>query len=141
MLQQRFEINLIKTLPKFLFSWISLVDYVIHNQLVYKKATQKGFYATICRVISSYLRDRTQFVSPSDDISPLGQISQIVPQGYVLGLLLVTLYINDLPNQIRIAKCHLYADDRVWIVTGLNEPLTWSFYRSTNHGLSLNSST
>ncbi len=34
-----------------------------------------------------------------------------IPQGSILGLLLFIMYINDLPNYLKICKAVLYADD------------------------------
>ncbi len=36
-----------------------------------------------------------------------------VPQGSIVGLILFTIYINDLCQNITKAKCHFYADDTV----------------------------
>ncbi len=43
--------------------------------------------------------------------SSIRSLSKGVPQGSVLGPILFSLYINNLCDNIRNAKYHLYADD------------------------------
>lgn len=62
--------------------------------------------------ISSFLRQRTQFVSFNKVSSSIVPVSSGVPQGLVLGPLLFLLYINDLHIHIK-SKIRHYADDSV----------------------------
>ena len=59
----------------------------------------------------SYLTDRLQFVSILGFDSKKQSIKHGVPQGSVLGTLLVLIYINDLHNAIKHSETFLFADD------------------------------
>ena len=58
----------------------------------------------------SYLSNRQQCASADVRTSSLSTLMYGIPQGSVLGLILFSLYINDLPLYIK-ALCELFADD------------------------------
>ena len=60
---------------------------------------------------SSYLSNRSQFVSLGHVESSAQQIICGVPQGSVFGLLLFFLYVNDLHKCSSELDFHLFADD------------------------------
>ena len=44
-------------------------------------------------------------------LSEWGEVSVGVPQGSILGLLLFSVYVNDLPTVVRHSQLNMYADD------------------------------
>ncbi len=60
-----------------------------------------------------FLSDRNQFVAVNEEVSYRSQVRYGVPQGSVLGLLLLTLYMLTLGNIIRKygVSFHCYADE------------------------------
>ena len=67
-------------------------------------------------MFTSYLSGRTHSVKISNCRSSILSMLSGVPQGSVLGPVLFTLYINDLPNVSRLGNCFLYADDAKFIL-------------------------
>ena len=57
------------------------------------------------------LKNRHQIVKIGDTLSDKMQITCGVPQGYILGTILFSLYINDIKNSSKILNCFLFADD------------------------------
>ena len=64
-----------------------------------------------------YFTNRTQHVRFNGAASSVLPINFGVPQGSVLGRLLFTLYVNDLPSMVKHSKVVLYADDAAFFVS------------------------
>ena len=68
---------------------------------------------TVLQWFSSYLTDRTHYVSPSNHCSAFAPVHSCVPQGSVLDPILSTMYIKLLPAIIETRSIihHSFADD------------------------------
>ena len=59
----------------------------------------------------NYLTDRKQRVVVGDDESQWAEIHAGVPQGSILGPILFSIFINDLPSLLTRSNVMLYADN------------------------------
>ena len=96
-----------------LFDISSALDTIDHPILVHRLHTDFGFTDTVLQCFSSYLTDRTNYVSIPNHCSAFAPVHSDVPQGSVLGPILLTLYIKPLSAIIDSHSIihHSFADD------------------------------
>lgn len=124
-------------------------DTVDHNLLCLKLKHFFNFSTSSCSLMRSYLYNRCQSVCTATSISGILRVNRGVPQGSVLGPLLFSIYVNDLPTQISNCDIHLYADDvQIYLktpekcisnnISKLNEDLDKIHLWAVSNGLCLN---
>ena len=85
----------------------------VNHQLLLKKLPGYGIQTQELRWFENYLTNRCQSVVYGSAQSASQQITSGVPQGSILGPILFSIYINDLPNCLLQSQILLYADDAV----------------------------
>ena len=91
----------------------SAFDTIDHTILVHRLHTDFGFTDTVLQWFSSYLTDRTHYVSLCNHCSDFAPVHSGVPQGSVLDPILFTMYIKPLSAIIDSHSIihHSFADD------------------------------
>ena len=96
-----------------LLDFSSAFDTIDHPILVHCLHTDFGFTDAVLQWFSSYLTDRTHYVSLPNHCSAFVPVHSVVPQGSVLGPILFTMYIKPLSVIIDSHSIihHSFADD------------------------------
>ena len=97
-------------------------DTLNHNILL-RKLEYYGISGCANNLFRSYLSERFQYVEYNGCKSACQPISTGVPQGSVLGPLLFSIYINDLPNASDLFGMLMYADDTT-LYCNINDTIT-----------------
>ena len=84
-------------------------DSVPRHRLL-KKVQAYGIQGSLLRWIEHYLRDRKQKVILGSDTSEWKPVTSGIPRGSVLGPILFTMFINDMPETVS-SMMKLFADD------------------------------
>ena len=93
---------------------------MVHHDKLCKKLTLYLRNTTTLNFFRSFLHNRQQRVHLNGNISTYGTLKTGVPQGSVLGPLLFSLFINDLPLHLSDKKvvCTMFADDTTLFTSG-----------------------
>ena len=96
-----------------LLDFSSAIDTIDHPILVHRLHTDFEFTDAVLQWFSSYLTDRTHYVSLSNHCSAFAPEHSGVPQGSVLGAILFTMYYKPLPaiTDSHAFIQHSFADD------------------------------
>jgi hypothetical protein len=106
-----------------LFTAVCLLDIskcfdTIDHKILLNKLQQYGICDVEHKWFNSYLNERSQVVYCNNTLSQPRDITIGVPQGSVLGPILFMIFSNDLPNNVHLGMCNMYADDTLVYIHG-----------------------
>lgn len=94
-------------------------DSIKHETLL-KKMEDYGIRGVALDWFKSYLSQRKISVMFKEVVSQKFELKFGTPQGSVLGPLLYTILVNDMPKVLKFCKCIMFADDTTIYVSGNN---------------------
>jgi hypothetical protein len=106
-----------KLLSIALFIDVSKAFDSLDHRLLFTKLHSYGVRGVALDLIKNYFDNRFQFTVTNNMCSQYCKLTLGVPQGSVLGPLMYSVFVNDIFNVDRSAKCVLYADDTAIIVS------------------------
>ena len=83
----------------------------LDHQILISKLNDYGVNRKKLSWLKSYLENRKQYLTYSNDVTNLAQIKCTVSQGSILGLLLFLVSVNDLCNASNILDPIIFTDD------------------------------
>ena len=103
-----------------LFLDLKKASNTIDHSILISKLRTYGVKSATCKWLFSYLCGRLQVTRVGQETSRPMLVDCGVLQGSILGPLLFTIYVNDLPSVVSQSKINLYADDTALTVTSSN---------------------
>ena len=100
----------VQTLSVLYLEFFKAFEKVPHSILI-AKLRNIGLGIQIQDIIQDYLTDRMQFVKLNKSSSTLKEVASGVPQGSILGPLLLIIFNNDIPKCIEKSDCFGYCDN------------------------------
>ena len=83
----------------------------VDHQILLKKLEYYGIARNNLRCFENYLKDRKQFISFEHNSTKKATVTRSVPQGSIIGPLLLLLYVNDLHHASKILNPIIFKDD------------------------------